>query len=166
MTTFGLAIKNFVGPTETPDVDALYAYAERAEALGFESLWAWDHVLLGVEPAFPILDAVGIHAAAGGGEPRRAVHGAPNLPAPPPADPHRRLRRRRAPARRHEGRRLADLFLHARELPEVVGEDRRVRARGRARPDGAHRHQPARDLRRALARGDRGADASLARDRV
>ena len=63
MTTFGLAIKNFVGPTETPDVDALYAYAERAEALGFESLWAWDHVLLGVEPAFPILDAVGILTA-------------------------------------------------------------------------------------------------------
>src|SRR5439155_1417510 len=147
MTTFGLAIKNFVGPTETPDVDALYAYAERAEALGFESLWAWDHVLLGVEPA-------------------RGGHGAANLPAAAPADPHRRLRRRRAPARRHEGRRLADLFLHARELPEVVGEDRRVRARGRARPGGAHRHQSARDLRRALARGDRGADASLARDRV
>jgi len=55
----GLAIKNFVGPTETPDVDALYRYAERAEALGFESLWAWDHVILGVEPSFPILDAVG-----------------------------------------------------------------------------------------------------------
>src|SRR5436309_1139465 len=55
----GLAIKNFVGPSEQPDIDALYAYAQRAEALGFESLWAWDHVLLGVEPAFPILDAVG-----------------------------------------------------------------------------------------------------------
>src|SRR5438270_855091 len=43
---FGLAIKNFVGPTETPHIDALLAYAERAEALGFESLWAWDHVIL------------------------------------------------------------------------------------------------------------------------
>ena len=59
----GLAIKNFVGPTETPDVDALLAYAERAEALGFESLWAWDHVILGVEPSFPILDSVGILTA-------------------------------------------------------------------------------------------------------
>jgi probable F420-dependent oxidoreductase len=55
----GLAIKNFVGPTETPDVRGLYRYAERAEALGFESLWAWDHVILGVDPSFPILDAVG-----------------------------------------------------------------------------------------------------------
>src|SRR5438132_13397334 len=59
MPTFGLAIKNFVGPAETPDIDALYTYAQRAEALGFESLWAWDHVILGVEPSFPILDAVG-----------------------------------------------------------------------------------------------------------
>jgi probable F420-dependent oxidoreductase len=58
VTEFGLAIRNFVGPGEVPDVDALYAYAERAEALGFESLWAWDHVLLGVEPAFPILDSI------------------------------------------------------------------------------------------------------------
>jgi alkanesulfonate monooxygenase len=63
MTQFGLAIRNFVGPREVPDVAALYAYAERAEALGFESLWAWDHVLLGVEPAFPILDAVTTLAA-------------------------------------------------------------------------------------------------------
>ncbi len=63
MTRWGLAIKNFVGPAETPDVAAILAYAERAEALGFESLWAWDHVILGVEPAFPILDAVGILTA-------------------------------------------------------------------------------------------------------
>ena len=60
---FGLAIRNFVGPGETPDVDAILAYARRAEELGFESLWAWDHILLGVEPAFPILDSLSILAA-------------------------------------------------------------------------------------------------------
>src|SRR5256886_12243926 len=60
---WGLALRNFVGPRDTPDVDALYAYAERAEALGFESVWAWDHVILGVEPAFPILDAIGVLTA-------------------------------------------------------------------------------------------------------
>jgi alkanesulfonate monooxygenase len=58
MTDFGLAIRNFVGPGEVPDIDAIYAYAERAEALGFESLWAWDHILLGVEPSFPIIDSI------------------------------------------------------------------------------------------------------------
>jgi alkanesulfonate monooxygenase len=60
---WGLAIENFVGPAEAPDVAGILRYAERAEALGFESLWAWDHVILGVEPAFPILDAVGILTA-------------------------------------------------------------------------------------------------------
>lgn len=54
----GLAVRNFVGPGELPDIDAILAYAERAEQLGFESLWAWDHVLLGVEPNFPILDSI------------------------------------------------------------------------------------------------------------
>ena len=63
MTQFGLAIRNFVGPGEVPDTQGIYAYAERAEALGFESLWAWDHVLLGVEPSFPILDAITILGA-------------------------------------------------------------------------------------------------------
>jgi alkanesulfonate monooxygenase len=63
MVQFGLAIRNFVGPGETPDVEGILSYAERAEALGFESLWAWDHVLLGVKPAFPILDAFSILTA-------------------------------------------------------------------------------------------------------
>src|SRR5438094_791312 len=53
----GLAIKNFVGPTETPDVDALYRYAERAEALGFESLRAWARVTLQVDE-FNLREAV------------------------------------------------------------------------------------------------------------
>ena len=60
---FGLAMRNFVGPGETPDVDGLLAYAQRAEELGFESLWVWDHMLLGVEPAFPVLDALTILTA-------------------------------------------------------------------------------------------------------
>src|SRR5258706_4583939 len=58
MTDFGLAIRNFVGPGEVPDIQGVYAYSERAETLGFESLWAWDHVLLGVEPSFPIVDSI------------------------------------------------------------------------------------------------------------
>src|SRR5207245_4909725 len=59
VTAWGLALRNFVGPTEAPDIDGLIRYAVRAEELGFESLWAWDHVILGVDPSFPILDAVG-----------------------------------------------------------------------------------------------------------
>ncbi|PYM06636.1 MAG: LLM class F420-dependent oxidoreductase, partial [Candidatus Rokuibacteriota bacterium] len=59
MIQWGLALKNFVGPAERPDIDELIRYSVRAEELGFESLWAWDHVILGVDPSFPILDAVG-----------------------------------------------------------------------------------------------------------
>ncbi len=61
--SFGLALRNFVGPGETPDVDAMLAYAQRAEELGFESLWVWDHMLLGVEPAFPIIDSLSMLTA-------------------------------------------------------------------------------------------------------
>lgn len=60
---FGLAIQNFVTPEEAPDVEAILRYAERAEALGFESLWAWDHILLGSRPAFPFLESLSILAA-------------------------------------------------------------------------------------------------------
>ncbi len=60
---FGVAIRNFVGPGETPDVEGLLRYAERAEELGFESLWAWDHILLGVDPSFPVLDSLTILTA-------------------------------------------------------------------------------------------------------
>ena len=108
MTEFGLAIRNFVGPGEVPDVPALYAYAERAEALGFESLWAWDHVLLGVEPAFPILDSITMLGR--GGRPHPADQAryrrAGAAPAQPggrgqgPGQPRRDLGRAARPGRR------------------------------------------------------------------
>ena len=55
---FSLAVRNFVGPKEVPDIDEIVRYAVRAEELGFESLWAFDHLLLGVDPCFPILDSL------------------------------------------------------------------------------------------------------------
>jgi len=60
---FGLSLRNFVGPNEVPDIDELLRYAERAEELGYESLWAFDHLLLGVDPAFPIMDSLTTLAA-------------------------------------------------------------------------------------------------------
>jgi probable F420-dependent oxidoreductase len=63
VTQYGLAIRNFVGPGEPIDIDKLLAYAERAETLGFESLWAFDHLLLGVRTAYPVLEAFTLLAA-------------------------------------------------------------------------------------------------------
>lgn len=56
--TFGIAARNFTAYPEMPDVHALVDYGVRMEQLGFDSLWVWDHVLLGVEPNFPIIEAL------------------------------------------------------------------------------------------------------------
>jgi len=56
--TFGIAARNFTAYPEIPDPKALIEYGEKVEALGYDSLWVWDHILLGVEPNFPIMDSL------------------------------------------------------------------------------------------------------------
>src|SRR5215472_9471405 len=61
--TFGLAMRNFTTWPEIPDPQALIAYAIKAEALGFDSVWVWDHIFLGVDPPFPVLDSLTLLSA-------------------------------------------------------------------------------------------------------
>jgi probable F420-dependent oxidoreductase len=61
--TFGLAMRNFTTYPEMPDPQALIAYAVRAEELGFDSVWVWDHIFLGVDPPFPVLASLTLLAA-------------------------------------------------------------------------------------------------------
>jgi len=56
--TYGIAARNFTAYPELPDAKALVDYGVRVEQLGYDSLWVWDHILLGVEPHFPILDSL------------------------------------------------------------------------------------------------------------
>ena len=56
--TFGIAVRNFTAYPEMPDAKALVEYGAKMEELGYDSLWVWDHVLLGVEPSFPIIEAL------------------------------------------------------------------------------------------------------------
>ena len=56
--TFGIAARNFTAYPEMPDPKALIAYGEKVEELGYDSIWVWDHILLGVEPNFPIIDSL------------------------------------------------------------------------------------------------------------
>jgi probable F420-dependent oxidoreductase len=56
--TFGIAARNFTAYPEMPNAKALVEYGVRMEELGFDSLWVWDHILLGVEPNFPIIDSL------------------------------------------------------------------------------------------------------------
>ena len=241
-TEFGIAMRNFTKYPEMPSAQALIDYGVRMEELGYESLWAWDHILLGVEPNFPIHEALTIltavaarttkikigtgilvlpmrnpvllakelatidhisngrlivGAAVGwykrefdslgadfhqrgkimeqslevinrlwtedkvdGDYPPYKLRGAVLLPQAgaeaAPADPDRRLRRCGAQARRHQGRRLAHLLLHGRQLRARLGQGPRLRRGGRARSRHADLHQPAADLHRpALPRSRR-----------
>lgn len=54
----GIAMRNFTRYPEMPDPRALMEYGIWVEELGFESLWVWDHILLGTEPNFPIADSL------------------------------------------------------------------------------------------------------------
>ena len=56
--TFGIASRNFTAYPEMPDAKGLVEYGVRAEELGYDSVWVWDHMLLGVEPNFPIIDSL------------------------------------------------------------------------------------------------------------
>jgi len=63
--TFGIAMRNFTAFPQLPDAQELVEYGVRMEALGFDSLWVWDHILLGVEPHFPIIDSLSLLTAVG-----------------------------------------------------------------------------------------------------
>jgi alkanesulfonate monooxygenase len=62
-TRFGIAMRNFTKAPLEPDAQELIEYGVRMEELGFDSVWVWDHVLLGVEPHFPILDSLSLLTA-------------------------------------------------------------------------------------------------------
>ncbi len=61
--TFGVAMRNFQRYPELPDAKALIEYGVKMEELGYDSLWVWDHILLGVDPHFPIIDALSLLTA-------------------------------------------------------------------------------------------------------
>ncbi|MEE3288904.1 MAG: TIGR03619 family F420-dependent LLM class oxidoreductase [Pseudomonadota bacterium] len=60
---YGMALRNFVAYPELPDPDGLIQQGVWIEQLGFESAWVWDHILLGVEPHFPIIDSLSLLTA-------------------------------------------------------------------------------------------------------
>src|SRR5262249_32783882 len=62
---FGIAARNFTAYPEMPDARQLVEYGVKMEQLGFDSLWVWDHVLLGVQPSFPIIEALTLLTAIG-----------------------------------------------------------------------------------------------------
>jgi len=55
---FGLALQNYVSPGQSISPMALVEHAVKAEALGYSSIWVWDHILLGSKNAFPVHDSL------------------------------------------------------------------------------------------------------------
>ena len=68
--TFGIAVRNFTAYPEMPDARALVEYGVKMEELGYDSLWVWDHILLGVDPNFPIVDSLTLLTAIAAGTTR------------------------------------------------------------------------------------------------
>ncbi len=62
---FGIALESFTPPGKDPDPSAIYQMAETAEDLGFDSVWVWDHILLGSRKVFPVLDSLTTLASIG-----------------------------------------------------------------------------------------------------
>ena len=62
-TAYGMALRNFVTYPDLPNPSHLIEQAIWIEELGFESVWVWDHILLGVDPHFPIIDALSLLTA-------------------------------------------------------------------------------------------------------
>ena len=61
--TFGIAAQNFTAFPEMPNAKALVEYGVHVEELGYDSIWVWDHTLLGVKPNFPIIESLTILTA-------------------------------------------------------------------------------------------------------
>lgn len=54
----GLALENFSPHPKVPEMHELLASARQAEDLGFDSVWVWDHILLGTKRPFPFLESL------------------------------------------------------------------------------------------------------------
>ena len=61
--TYGITMRNFQKFPEQPNVQELIEFGISAEKLGYDSLWVWDHILLGVDPHFPIIEALSLLTA-------------------------------------------------------------------------------------------------------
>ncbi len=55
---FGIALESFTPSDRKPDSSRIFEMSEESEKLGFDSVWVWDHLLLGSRKVFPVLDSL------------------------------------------------------------------------------------------------------------
>ncbi|MEM0146017.1 MAG: LLM class flavin-dependent oxidoreductase [Conexivisphaerales archaeon] len=56
----GIALDNFTLPGTAINIKSLIEKAKLADSLGFESIWFWDHLLLGSKAIYPILEPMAL----------------------------------------------------------------------------------------------------------
>lgn len=54
---FGIALETFTPPGKSPSKTSVLEMAKAAEKFGFDSVWAWDHLLLGSRKVFPVIES-------------------------------------------------------------------------------------------------------------
>ncbi|MHB8568022.1 MAG: LLM class flavin-dependent oxidoreductase [Nitrososphaerales archaeon] len=62
---FGIALETFSPPGKNPNIKEIFKMADLAESLAFDSVWTWDHILLGSKKVFPVLDSPTLLASIG-----------------------------------------------------------------------------------------------------
>jgi alkanesulfonate monooxygenase SsuD/methylene tetrahydromethanopterin reductase-like flavin-dependent oxidoreductase (luciferase family) len=60
---FGTALESFTPPDVVPDTQKLYEMTIRAEKLGFDTVWVWDHLLLGSKKVYQVLEPLTLLSA-------------------------------------------------------------------------------------------------------
>ncbi|MHB8565833.1 MAG: LLM class flavin-dependent oxidoreductase [Nitrososphaerales archaeon] len=60
---FGTALESFTPPDVTPDTQKIYEMSTRAEKLGFDTVWVWDHLLLGTKKVYQVLEPLTLLSA-------------------------------------------------------------------------------------------------------
>ncbi|MFI5419660.1 MAG: LLM class flavin-dependent oxidoreductase [Nitrososphaerales archaeon] len=55
---FGVALESFTPPGKRPDISLIAQTATLADSLGFDSVWVWDHLLLGSKRVFSVLESI------------------------------------------------------------------------------------------------------------
>ncbi len=63
MINFGIALESFTPPGVIPDTEKIFDMAIRAEKMGFDTIWVWDHLLLGSKRVYQVLEPLMLLAA-------------------------------------------------------------------------------------------------------
>jgi alkanesulfonate monooxygenase SsuD/methylene tetrahydromethanopterin reductase-like flavin-dependent oxidoreductase (luciferase family) len=60
---FGTALESFTPPGIVPDIRKIFETSTMAERLGFDTVWVWDHLLLGSKRVYQVLEPLTLLSA-------------------------------------------------------------------------------------------------------